>query len=422
MNKSTGIKPKRTVSKNTTEKRGSLSKFTLAVLVCLILVTTLTGCVPKAPHEHYVAALKKVNDLDYLDFEAKASMLIQSDLPENQGIYQILSRVSFEVAVKLDKEDHQVLFDFNLLYKGAKCGNLTLYCDLEKIAAQSVFLGPKIFYFEWKDLQPLVQKYFDLQLQIADYFPLLLETDEKMWEEVELAIYDFYADYYQDKITVGDEQVKLAVIENGQEKTLICKELLLQMDSDAFSQEETSRLLQGLFGNPAVRTLFKDKITQFITIAKNNGDLATWPITEEELIAFRNNIDVQIDYYITRMGTVIADTTPTTSPTSITRMEGKILIDQKGLWRSMLADQTMHITNPDTGEVSQFTMKIEQNLVNPGQKPTFPDFLPAAMVNVGQTSAEEWAALGQEIYFNLFAQAMVNPFIQDIIQLGTETE
>ena len=98
------------------------------------------------------------------------------------------------------------------------------------------------------------------------------------------------------------------------------------------------------------------------------------------------------------------------------------LIDQKGLWRSMLADQTMHITNPDTGEVSQFTMKIEQNLVNPGQKPTFPDFLPAAMVNVGQTSAEEWAALGQEIYFNLFAQAMVNPFIQDIIQLGTETE
>ena len=127
---------------------------------------------------------------------------------------------------------------------------MTLYCDLEKISAQSVFLGPRIFYFEWKDLQPIVQKHFDLQFQITDYFPLLLETDEKTWEEVELAFYDFYADYYQDKITAGDKQVKLAVIENDQEKTITCKELLLQMDSAAFSPEEISRLLQGIFSNP----------------------------------------------------------------------------------------------------------------------------------------------------------------------------
>ena len=123
-----------------------------------------------------------------------------------------------------------------------------------------------------------------------------------------MAFYDFYADYYQDKITAGDKQVKLAVIENDQEKTITCKELLLQMDSAAFSPEEISRLLQGIFGNPAVRTLIKDKITQFITIAKNNGDLATWPITEEDLIAFRDNIDDQIDHFLTQMVTVLADT------------------------------------------------------------------------------------------------------------------
>ena len=101
------------------------------------------------------------------------------------------------------------------------------------------------------------------------------------------------------------------------------------MDSAAFSPEEMSRLLQGIFGNPAVRTLIKDKITQFITIAKNNGDLATWPITEEDLIAFRDNIDDQIDHFLTQIVTVLADTPTTTSPTSFTRMDGKILIDQK---------------------------------------------------------------------------------------------
>ncbi len=422
MNKPTGVKPERTALKNTTKKRGALSKFTLVAIVCLLLVTTLTGCVPKAPHEHYIAALKKVNDLEYLDYVAKASMRIEADNPENQALVQIFNQVSFEATLKLDKEDRRIFFDYNLLYKGVNCGNLTLYCDLEKISAQSVFLGPRIFYFEWKDLQPIVQKHFDLQFQITDYFPLLLETDEKTWEEVELAFYDFYADYYQDKITAGDKQVKLAVIENDQEKTITCKELLLQMDSAAFSPEEISRLLQGIFGNPAVRTLIKDKITQFITIAKNNGDLATWPITEEDLIAFRDNIDDQIDHFLTQMVTVLADTPTTTSPTSFTRMDGKILIDQKGLWRNAVTDQTMHITDPDTGDVAQFTMKIDQSLVNPGQKPTFPDFHSATMVNVGQTSAEEWAVLWEEIYIDIFTQAMVNPLIHDIIQLAAKTE
>ena len=127
-------------------------------------------------------------------------------------------------------------------------------------------------------------------------------------EEVELAIYDFYADYYQDKITVGDEQVKLAVIETVK-KTLICKECFAD-GYDVFPRKRQVAFTRP-FGNPAVRTLFKDKSLSLLPLPRT----PTWrlTITEEELIAFRNNIDVQIDYYITRMGTVIADTTPTTS-------------------------------------------------------------------------------------------------------------
>lgn len=420
MNKPAGVNPKRTVTMNITEKKVTLLKLALVAIILLLLATAMTGCVPKAPYEHWVAALKKVNDLDYQEFVAKASMHFQTDDPEVQKIFQILNQVSFELTMKLDKEDHRLLFAFNLLYKGLDCGNLVLYCDLEKIVAKSVFLGPRSFCFEWKDLQPLVQNYFDVQFQITDYFPLLLETDEKTWEQVELAIYDFYAEYYRDKITAGDKQVKLAVIENDQEKTITCKELVLQMGNDDFSPEEISRLLQGFFAKPAIRTLIKEKITQFITIAKNNGDLATWPLTEEELIAFCDHADDQIDHFLAETVTAIVQAVMATSPTSLTEMEGKIYIDQKGLWRNMLTDQTKYFTDPYTGEVSQFTMRIEQKLNNPGQKPTFPEFLPWATINVGQTSAEEWATLGQEIYLSLFAQIMVNPLFQDIMQLSTE--
>ncbi|MBA2132657.1 hypothetical protein [Capillibacterium thermochitinicola] len=417
MNKPHWVSPE-----NTTGKKGLAIKFALAVMIGLLLVTSLTGCVPKAPHEHFIAALKLVNDLDYQEFVTKAAVRIQSDNPEYQKFYEIFNQVTFEITTKLDKVDRRFLFDLNLLYKGGNCGNLTFYCDLEKITAQSVFLGPKTFYINWNDLQQLIHKYFGFQVQITDYFPLLLETDEKTWEQVELAVYDFYTEYYRDKITAGDKQVKLSVMENGQEKIVPCKELILQMDQDDFAFEEMNRMLQGILGNPAVRTLVKDKITQFITIAKNNGDLATWPITEEQIIAFRDNLDLKIDHLLARMTAAIVQIETATPPTSFTKMDGKIYLDRKGLWRSMVAEQTMDITDPNTGEVSRSTIMVEQSLINPGQKPAFPELLPATTVNVGQISADEWATIAEDVSINFFTQVMLNPLIRDIVQLSTESE
>lgn len=417
MNKPHWVSPE-----NTTGKKGLAIKFALAVMIGLLLVTSLTGCVPKAPHEHFIAALKLVNDLDYQEFVTKAAVRIQSDNPEYQKFYEIFNQVTFEITTKLDKVDRRFLFDLSLLYKGGNCGNLTFYCDLEKITAQSVFLGPKTFYINWNDLQQLIHKYFGFQVQITDYFPLLLETDEKTWEQVELAVYDFYAEYYRDKITAGDKQVKLSVMENGQEKIVPCKELILQMDQDDFAFEEMNRMLQGILGNPAVRTLVKDKITQFITIAKNNGDLATWPITEEQIIAFRDNLDLKIDHLLARMTAAIVQIETATPPTSFTKMDGKIYLDRKGLWRSMVAEQTMDITDPNTGEVSRSTIMVEQSLINPGQKPAFPELLPATTVNVGQISADEWATIAEDVSINFFTQVMLNPLIRDIVQLSTESE
>ena len=83
----------------------------------------------------------------------------------------------------------------------------------------------------------------------------------------------------------------------------------------------------------------------------------------------------------------------------------------------MLTSQTMQYTDPNTGETVEFSMLIEQSLINPGQKPIFPDFSPQEGINVGQISGSEWEAIGEEIYANLFAQILINPLFQDIVQL-----
>lgn len=395
-------------------------KLTVLVIIGLLLAAALTGCVPRAPHEQLVAAIKKVNDLEYQEMAAKASMSLQSDNAENQKIYELISKISFEVVLKLDKKDHRYFLAFDLLYKGVNCGNLALYCDTEKITAQSVFFGPKTFCFEWKDLQRLAQDYLGLQVQITDYLPLLFETDQKTRKQVEKALYDFYADYFRDKITAGNKRVELSVIENDQEKSITCQELIMQMDNDDFSPEEIGRFLQGILGNSAVRSLIKEKITQFITIAKNNGDLATWPVTEEELIAFRDNIDTQIDHFQALLASTAVQAGTAAVETSFTEMNGKIRIDKKGLWRNMLTTQTMAYTVPYTGEKIEYKMTIEQNLVNPGQKPAFPEYLPGEVINVGQTSSVEWEAIAEEISTNIFTQLLFNPLFQDIAQLGQE--
>lgn len=399
---------------------GIKPKFAILAVLCLLLAASLTGCTPKAPHEQMIAAMKKVNDLEYQEYTGRASFMFQTDAAENQKIIELLNDLSFELNIKLDKKDHRYFLAFGLLYQGEKCGNLDLYCDLEKITVKSVFLGPKTFALTWKDLERLVQDYFGLQVQVSAYLPLLFETDEETWEQVETAFFALYADYFKDKITAGDRQVKLSVLENNQEKTITCQELILQMDNDDFSPEETNRFLQGLVGNDAVRNLLKDKLTQFIAIAKNNGDLATWPVTEEELIAFRDNFDTHIDHVLEFLTAVQDQAATASAPASFKELNGKIRIDEKGLWRNMWSEQTMEFINPETGETIQYKMTLEQTLINPGQVPVFPELSPAKTINLGQTSPEEWETLAEEISINFFAQVMINPLFQEIVRLGAE--
>ena len=90
MTNPTGINPKRTVPNKTAKKRKFLINLSLVTIICLVLVATLTGCAPKAPHEQMIAALKKVNDLECQELAAKVSISLQSENAESQDFIRSL--------------------------------------------------------------------------------------------------------------------------------------------------------------------------------------------------------------------------------------------------------------------------------------------------------------------------------------------
>ncbi len=412
--------PTGTASKLKVHKPAVNPKRIIVVALIVLIALANTACIPgfftlkpKPPHEEVVAALKKVNDLKQQEYEAEFNFDIRSENPNLQTIYNIFSQCVFNVNTKLDKENKRCQVYWNIFYKDTDCGNFAFYGDFERLTLQSVFLGPKTFYFELKDLNRLAQEHFGLQLRIEDYLPVLFEIDEKTRREIETAIWDFYTKYYQDKITAGDQAVKLSVIENNREKKITCKELLLQMDQSAF--EETSELFRIMLANPALRTLIKDKITQLLSIAQQNGDLATWPITAEEILAFRDQLDATLDQLLA--GMLTGFTAAKTEIPQFFAFNGKILIDRKGFWRQMTASHTMQMTEAKTGEEVLFKVALKQSLINPGQKLTFSPFPAAEAINVGRLSAQEWKNLSQEISRNFLGQFSSNPLFQDLISL-----
>ena len=390
----------------------------MLLLILALFMVTATGCFglfPKAPHEEMIAAAKKTNNLKELGYIAEMSFRIKSEDPELATFNQIFNEISIPFSINVDKMEKRGQLGFSVLYKGVDCGNLLLYADRERISAQSNFLGEKVFFFAWNDLQPLIQRYFNLQVQITDYFPLLFETKRKTSRQAETAIYDLYTDFYADHLTAGQKKVDVSITDGQQGETIVCKEIILQMGYEDLSLEESNRYFQALLENEAILALLQEKITQLVTIAKDNGDLATWPVTEEDLLSFRDNLDA----FLAELATMIfTEQQATQAVQPQTSLQGKFRIDRRGFLRNMVLSQVMEFNNLPTEEPLLVEVFTEANLVNPRHELTFTDFSGAELVDVGKLSAADGTVIGEEVAMNFINQLMFNPLIQDIVLLS----
>lgn len=393
----------------------------LIVTVLVVAVGYFSGLftiVSKVPHEEMIAAMKKTNKLETKEVYANIRFSILSDDPQVELINQLITNLCIDMYLKSDRKDHCYQIDYNLMYKNDNCGNLVLYLDKEKITAQSQLLGNKALYFEWKDIEELAKKHLDIQVQINDYLPLLVETDRRSIRKLENTFYDIYEDLYSNKITRSKEKVNLTVIEDDKEKTIACKELILKLDSFDNSIEENLQFLQSILENEIFRALIKEKIAQFINIAKNNGDLDTWPLTEEKIIDFSANLDTQLDLVIASMIEKF-EQMEVKKPTVSQVGKGKVRIDKQGFWRNMVMEQTILISDPEIAEPPIINTIMELNLISPHKELAFTEINFGEAIDVGKLPEAGWEVLQQEIAMNLLGQVFLNPLFRDIVRIST---
>jgi len=403
------------------ETGGKMRGLAAFVTLLLAMAVLFPGCQkPRTPVDELIAAMKKTGD--FATYEAAGSvsfnMEFRTDAPEHETISRLFNNITVELLQKSDKKNLRYQLDLKLLYKGENCGTLTLYADLEKIILQTPFLGPKQFFFSWEDFPELTSQYLDgVQLHLADYLPLVFDEGLATFKKIQEAIYPAYAGFLTGRVTVNPEKTSVTLRETGGEKTYSCKEYILDLNYNESLAEDYQKLITATLENETVRALLKEKITSFVEIAKNNGDLATWAWTEEEILEFAANLDANLDRLVevfTEEFSALAAPAPGSQP----EVDYRISVDNSGIMRAVRLRQTMRIQEEEiTAFNAVVNTAIAAQMFNFGEDLAFLAFDPAKAFDAGKASEEEWAAIIEEVQINFMGQLFINPLFQEIMRL-----
>lgn len=394
------------------------------ILICLVLVTGIaavgyfTGIFrgePKTPYEEIIAASQKLYEFSTIEVSADINYCIMTDDPEMAAVNEILSNVTINLLEKIDRKENRLQLDLNLLYKGLNCGNLLLYFDMEKAALQSQFLGQKTICFEWTDSATVTSELLDgMQIHLEDYLPILIDKDNDALEQIQTASYEIFTEQFGESIRTNPEMANITLMEGGKEKTYACKEYLLNLKG---SQKISQEYLLAILEHKAIRSLFKEKISEFIEVAKNNGDLDTWPVTEEEIRSFTENLDDHWNVFTTSIMDYFAMNAEVAEATQM-ESEFKLRIDKSGIYRNLNLDQSLQMIDDASGSSINIKATTEMNLINLGKKLAFAEVDMSEVFNAGKASPAEWSTLGEEVTMSAIGQIMLNPLFQDIMKIS----
>lgn len=396
--------------------------FVVFITLLLVAVIVLSSCQrPRTPSEELIAAMKKT--YDSATFEASAdfsfNMVFEIENPEDQAISEIFNNITLNFLQKCDQKDLRYQLDLNILYKGQNCGSFILYSDLEKIALQSPLLSQRPICFNWEDSAALTSKYLDgVQIHTADYFHLIFGEELLFFKQLQEASYAAYSVFLKDRVTVNRKKVPITLVEEEKEKTYTCKEYIVNLDNDGDLQKDYQEFLVALLENETIRALLKEKIEGFVEIAKNNGDLETWPWTEDEIRAFAGNLDTHLNQLVDIF--VKEDGPFEVAPTLSNQMETnyKISIDKSGIIRNIFISQTLRPNEEESAVPEDISFTIDTHMFNFEKQQAFTELDPAGAFDAGKASEAEWTALKEEVTINLIGQLMMNPLVQDIMVLS----
>lgn len=406
----------------TGERRRKRTPLLVVFVALLLAAIVLSGCQkPRTPSEELIAAMKKTYDFENYEVFGNLTfnMVYEDEIPEAQVISQMFNNITLELRQKCDRKSLRNQIDLDLFYKGQNCGSLSLYADLKKIALQSPLLSSKPIVFYWEDFADLTAKYLNgVQIHIDDYFPLIFDEERSMLNQLQEESYSVYAAFLAERVTVNPEKVYITLTEGEEEKTYICKEYILNFNNGDTLYEDYQTLLVDILENERIRSLLQEKIEEAVEIAKNNGDLETWPWTEEEIRAFAENLDAHL-YQLVEAFRKYTSPEVTSDLADQMKMDYsidyRINVDKSGLLRNIVMSQTICL---DEEEIPvTVSTAVEMQMLNFGKQPAFMEFDPANAFDAGKASEAEWTALGQEVGINLIGQLFLNPLVQDFVAL-----
>ena len=153
-------------------------------------------------------------------------------------------------------------------------------------------------------------------------------------------------------------------------------------------------------------------------IAKSNGDLATWEWSEKrEIMAFSGELDANLDQLVETLVEQYMSLSTSSSAGQI-EMDQRISVDNSGLIRASVANQTIQLKEENAGLNAMVSTSMEMQWLNFGEELTFIELDPAKAFDAGKASEEEWAAIIEEVKINFLGQLLINPLFHEIMNLA----
>lgn len=295
------------------------------MLVVILLLIVIGASLIKNPIKNLFIRRDKVNWLMYAanrynelntvesesDFKIKFKLQSQEDV-NYKNIEDAMEQCTLKLNTKTDKNTSERYSKASLIYKNKSILNAEIYSNKEYVAISAPQLYEHTMYIKLQDINRLVEednkqnnitsKKNSESVDLKKYENVFQLKNSQYYNNVEKGYRELFHKTMNDYLTEGDE-VKLTVKDNGEQKTVKCDEVVLNLDNERIIKI-LKTFLQKISKDENLKLLIKEKEFQFLNIAEKNKELNKFDLSKEKVANIKTNFDSNYDSVMKRIGQV----------------------------------------------------------------------------------------------------------------------
>jgi len=275
-------------------KKRSKAKFIGVGIGAAIIVLIFFGAafakdymITKDPVKRIAYGYMQLLEADRLETNSKLSINVSEypAEPEVKMVVDLLKKAELEINVKGDNLEKRFLQEIYLNFDGDQLADANIYVDKEVVAANLPLLIDDWIYLELDKYEEMIEEMSDgevSQFTAEDYSPLLRLDDVENWKEIRTDYAEFLIGTLNEYVEEGTEEIGVTYADGDKTKTIMCEEVIVKMDiRDMLDLAE--ELVEKIEDDDRMKEIFVYKVNQFIEIAKQNGDIDSMDIDEDDI-------------------------------------------------------------------------------------------------------------------------------------------